>query len=100
MKIRSNTHKIALSNPNTYFILFIYLFLSFVFLGLHSWHMEVPRLGVELELWPLAYATDTAMQDLSHVCDLYHNSRQHRILNPLSRARDGTCILTDTSQVR
>ena len=28
------------------FYLFIYLF----FLGLHSWHMELPKLGVELEL--------------------------------------------------
>ena len=27
-----------------------FLFSSYVFLGLHSWHMEVPRLGVELEL--------------------------------------------------
>ena len=25
-------------------------FLFFVFLGLHPWHMEVPRLGVETEL--------------------------------------------------
>ena len=34
-----------------YSYLFIYLFLSFVlFLGLHPQHMEVPRLGVELEL--------------------------------------------------
>ena len=26
--------------------------LSFVFLGLHLWHMEVPRLGFEVELQP------------------------------------------------
>ena len=36
--------------------------------------MEVPRLGVELELLLLAYttatATATATQDPSHVCDL------------------------------
>ena len=31
-----------------------------VFLG---WHMEIPRLGVKLELWLLAYTTATAMQD-------------------------------------
>ena len=31
------------------FYLFIYLFF-FVFLGLYPWHMEVPRLGVKLEL--------------------------------------------------
>ena len=37
-----------------YFILFIYLF---CFLGLHLRHMEVPRLGVELELHLPAYTT-------------------------------------------
>ena len=29
---------------------FIYLFIYFVFLGPHLRHVEVPRLGVELEL--------------------------------------------------
>lgn len=41
----------------------------FFFLGLHLWHKEVPRLGVELE---------------RHLSAL----RQHWILNPLSEARD------------
>ena len=50
--------------------------------------MEVPRLGVILELQLPAYTTGRAMQDLSHICDLYHSSRQCWILNPLSRARD------------
>ena len=46
----------------------VYLFIYFfVFLGLHLWHMEVPRLEVESELKPLAYATATAMWDPSHV---------------------------------
>ena len=58
--------------------------------------MEVPRLGVELELQLLVYATATAMQDLSQVCDLHHSSWQLQILNPLSGARDGTRILIDT----
>ena len=57
--------------------------------------MEVPRLGVELELQLPAYATATAMPDLSHVCDLHHSSRQRWILNSLREARDGTCILMD-----
>ena len=39
--------------------------------------MEIPRLGVESELQLLAYATATAMQDPSHVCDLHHSSQQH-----------------------
>ena len=30
---------------------FFFFFLSFVFLGLHLRHMEIPRLGVELKLW-------------------------------------------------
>ena len=50
------------------------------------------------ELWP-AYATATATRDPSHVCDLYHSSRQCWILNPLSEARDPTHVLMDTSWV-
>ena len=37
--------------------LFLFFSFSFVFLGLHPRHMEVPRLGVESELQPLAYAS-------------------------------------------
>ena len=50
--------------------------------------MEVPRLKVELELRLPAYTTATAMQDLSHICDLHHSSWQHQILNLPSEARD------------
>ena len=60
--------------------LFIYLFI-FVFLGQHSWHMEVPSQD-------RGQTTATAMPDPSHVCNLHHSSRQHQILNPLSKARD------------
>ena len=60
--------------------------------------MEVLRL-VESELQLLAYSTATATPDLHYVWDLHHSSRQHRIPNPLSEARDQTCILMDTSQV-
>jgi len=56
--------------------LFLSSFYFFVFLGRHPQHMEVPRLGIESELQPLAYTTATAMQDLSRVCDLHHSSRQ------------------------
>ena len=52
--------------------------------------MEVPSLGVQLELQPLAYPTATAMPDPNHIGNLYHSSQQHQILNPLSEARDGT----------
>ena len=57
-------------------ILFIYLFF---FLGLHPRHMEVPRLGVDLQLQLPAYPAATAMQDLSCVRDLHHSSRQRWI---------------------
>ena len=40
-----------------------------------------------------ANATATATQDSSNVCDLYHSSWQHQILNPLSEAKDRTLIL-------
>ena len=54
--------------------------------------MEVPWLRAELDLPLLSYTTVTATQDLSHICDLHHSSRQHLsgILNPLSKARDPT----------
>ena len=55
------------------------------FSGLHSWHMEVPRLVVKLELQLLAYATATTMPDPSHICDLHHSSHQCKILNLLSQ---------------
>ena len=50
--------------------------------------MAIPRLGVRQELQLQDYTTATAMQDLSHTCDLCCSSWQQRILNPLSKARD------------
>ena len=77
------------------YILFIYL----IFLGPHP-HMEVPRLGVELEQQLLAaYTEATAKQDLNRVCDLHHSLQQCWILNLLSKARDRTCNLMVPSQI-
>ena len=70
----------------------------FFFLGPHPWHMEVPRLEIELELYLPAYTTATI--EPSCVCDLHHNSWQCQILNPLSEARDQTYVLKDTSHDR
>ena len=61
--------------------------------------MEVPRLGVRSELQLLAYATATAMQDLSYICDLHHSSWQCWTLNALSKVKDQTHILMDSSRV-
>ena len=74
----------------------------FFFLGPHLRHMEVPGLGSQSELQDTtasAYTTATARLDPSCICDLPHSLWQLWIFNPLSEARDQTCILTDTSQV-
>ena len=63
-------------------------------------HMEVPRLGVQLELQPQAYTRATATWDPSRVCNLHHSSGQCRSLNPLSKARDGTLNLMVPSRIR
>ena len=44
-----------------------------------------------------ACATAMAIPDPSHICDLCHILRQHQILNPLSKARDQTHILMETT---
>ena len=74
------------------------MFLSFFFFKPHLQHIEVLMLGVGSGLQLPAYttATATAMADLSHICDLHHSLWQHRILSPLNKPRDLTCILTDT----
>ena len=68
-----------------YFILF-YL----VFLGPHPKHMEVPR---------LAYSTATATPDTNHVFDLHQSSLQRQVLNLLSKSRERTHVLMNTSWV-
>jgi len=62
-------------------------------------HMEIPRLGLQLELQLPAYTTATVTPDPSRICDLHHSSRQCRFLNPLSKARDRTFILMVASQM-
>ena len=77
-----------------------FFFLVFFFGGGYTCSMwKVPWLGVKLALQLLGYATATAVQDLSCICDLHHSSLQCWILNPLSGARDRSHILMDTSQV-
>ena len=61
--------------------------------------MEVPKLEVKSELQLLTYNIATAIWDLSHVFNLHYSSLQLQIFNPLSMARDQTCILLDTSGI-
>ena len=66
-------------------ILFCYLFIClFILSGWYLLHMEVPRLGVGLELQLLAYTRVTAMLDLSCIYNLHCSLWQCQILNPLS----------------
>ena len=53
----------------------------FVFLGLHTWHVEVPGLEVQSELRLPAYTTATATRDPSPIWDQHHSSRQHCMLS-------------------
>ena len=57
--------------------------------GSRQWELQLP-----------AYATATAMQDLSQLCDLHHSSRQRQILNPQCEARDQTLNFMVPSWVR
>ena len=59
--------------------------------------MEVPWLGVESDLQSPTYTTAAVMWVHSLVCSC--RLWQHQILNPLSKARDRTLVLMDTSQI-
>ena len=65
-----------LNNLNVSYLIFFFFFFS----GPHPWHMEVPRLGVDLEPQLPAYTIAMATPDPSCICDLYHSSQQHRSL--------------------
>ena len=62
------------------FVEFFVLFCFFIVFFRAPWRMEVPRLGVKLELQLTAHTTVTAIRNLSHVCDLHHSSSNTRSL--------------------
>ena len=70
----------------------------FVFLWPHLWHMEVPRLGVKSKLSLPAYTRTAVKQDPSHICNLHRSLWQHQIRNLLSKTRDWTWVLRNTSR--
>ena len=81
------------------FFFFFFFFFSFFFLGPNLQHMEVPRLGVQSELQLPATAKATATRNLSHNYALHQHSRQLQMPSLLREARDGSCILMDTSRI-
>ena len=66
----------------------------FFFLWPHLWHLEVPRLGVKMELQLPTYTTATP--NLSQDCSLCLSLWHRWILNLLSKTSAWTCILMDT----
>ena len=73
--------KFGSSNPQRLLFFFFFFFWPLL------WHREVPGLGHELKLQPLAYTTATATLDLSSVCDLRCSLWQCWILNPLTEGQ-------------
>ena len=72
----------------------------FVCLCLLAFSRAAPAAYGDSQARGLIRATATATPDPSRICDPHHSSWQHQILNPLSKARDQTCLLMDASQVR
>ena len=77
--IHTHTHNVCICTYiHTYVPLSLYMYMCiyvfpflFCFLGPHLWHMDIPRLGVKLELELPAYAAAIATRDPSRVCDLH-----------------------------
>ena len=88
---------IILLFPNFYLIIIIY----FILLPFRATRMVYgsSQSRVESELQLPAYTTATAMWDWSLICNPHYSSWQHWIPDPLSKARDRTCFLMDTSWI-
>ena len=74
-----------LERPDSFFFFFWY----FVFSGPHPQHMEIPRLGVELEVQLPAFTTATTMR-IQVLLPPAPQLMATPILNALSEARDQT----------
>ena len=112
----SASSKLFLNTPGNFFILLVsapeFLFVPFcislficfwfcLFVCLFSFYSltcDIQRfLGWgQIGTAAAVYNTAMATPDPGHICSLYHSFQQCWILNPLSEARDQTCILTDT----
>ena len=63
-------------------------FFFFFFLGTSPATYGSSQARGRIRAVAMAYTTATTMPDPSCICDLYHSSWQHQILNPLIEARD------------
>ena len=96
----SSCPKQCLSQACFSFFLFFFFLVFVSFLGPHPRHVEVPRLGGRIGAVATGLRHSHRTWDLSCICDLYHSSRQHQILNPLGKARNPTCSLTVPGWIR
>ena len=103
-KMKNNIQKtnifICLSHfgTNTYQLYCMYVYV-YVFLGPHLQRMEFRRLGSRIGAAAVSLCHSHSNTRLSHIFNLCHSSQQHQILNSLTKERDRTCILIDTSWV-
>ena len=88
----------ALIHQTTWFQILIKSFLG-VFLGPHLWHMEVPGLGIELELQLPAYTKPQQCQIWATSATSTTAHDHTRIFNPLREAWDRTCNLMVPGQI-
>ena len=90
--------KITSPSPPPHLLSIYFAWLSLYFfgvLGLHLWHMEVPRLEVILE--PVPQPVQCRIRVVSVTYNTAHGNAGPP--NPLSKARDRTHNLVDTSQI-
>ena len=80
---RDHNHRVGNSRVHSF-----YLYI-FCFLGPHWWHMEVPRLRGPSRATAASLHHSYSNWNPSLVCHLHLSSRQHWVLNPLSKAGDG-----------
>ena len=86
----------ALHNLPQFLLLFLFPCIIFFSFRVAPMACGSVWLGVESELQLLACATARATQDPSFICTLHRSMQQCWILDPLSKARDRTFILTKT----
>ena len=74
------------------FIFFLYFFFVMITPAVYGSSQARGRIGAA----PAANPPATATPDLNHVCNIHCSLGQCQILNPLSKAKDQTHILTVT----
>jgi len=79
-----------------YFILFYFILFYFIIFTATPVAYGSSQTRVRIEATAEGYATATATPHPNHTFDLCHSLQQCRILNPLSKARNRTRILTKT----